>query len=83
MVSNVYSVRDTKVGFSDPFICPNDSAASRALSFSFNNATNMVSYSPADFNLYRIGTFDSDTGLIEKCLPEFVCCALDFVDKTL
>jgi len=83
MLYNVYSVRDSKVGFGNPFVDVGDSSAKRGFFFAFSNSSSMVSFSPADFSLYHIGTFDSDTGAIEKIAPTFVCCASDFVGKEL
>lgn len=81
MIYNVYSVRDSKVGFGNPFVDASDPSAKRGFFFAFSNPSSLVNFSPADFSLYRIGTFDSDSGVIEKILPEYVCCAIDFVGK--
>lgn len=81
MEYNVYSVRDCKVGFGNPFIDVSDSSAQRGFFFAYSNPSSMVNFSPNDFSLYRIGRFDSDKGIIERVTPEFICCAVDFVGK--
>lgn len=81
MLYNVYSVRDSKVGYGNPFVDLSDSSAVRGFNFAFSNPTSMVNFSPSDFSLYRIGSFDSDKGIIERVTPEFICCAVDFVGK--
>lgn len=81
MLYNVYSVRDAKVGFGNPFVDVSDSSAKRGFHYAFLNPSSMVNFSPSDFSLYRIGSFDSDKGIIERLTPEFICCAADFVGK--
>ena len=83
MLYNVYSVRDSKVGFGNPFVDVGHASAQRGFFYAYANATNIVNFSPADFSLYYIGTFDTDTGALEKIAPTFVCCATDFIGKEL
>ena len=62
----VYSYRDNKVGFMSPMIDQNDDSAIRGFSYAINNREGIMGFSPADFDLYQIGVFDSDTGIIES-----------------
>lgn len=60
MKYNIYSIQDVMVGFNAPFIMKNDELALRSYkSFLKDNA-----YS-ADMRLFRLGTFDEETGAIE------------------
>lgn len=70
----VYCVRDTKVGFDTQFIVQaNEPAAIRGFTYMVNNPGNMPSFAPADFELYRIGEFETDSGVFSAQIPaEFV-----------
>lgn len=67
----IYSVRDVNVGFNQPFCDVNDDAAIRGFAYAVNNS-DIMAFTPKDFDLYRIGEFQNDTGMIESCLPELV-----------
>ncbi len=65
----MYSYRDRLVGFGKPLIDISDQTAIRGFSFQVNNPDGLENFSPKDYELYRIGTFDADTG---KIIPEEV-----------
>lgn len=70
----LYCVRDNKVGFQPQILVEqNDASAIRGFSFAIDNPQGIMNYSPADFDLFKIGDFDVDTGKIESCVPENVC----------
>lgn len=72
---NIYSVRDTAVGeFLLPWYFKNDAAAVRALGDSVNKPSedNQFYQHPEHFQLYRIGSFDGESGSISPVIPEFV-----------
>lgn len=70
----LYCVRDNKVGFQPQILVEqNDASAVRGFSFAINNPQGIMNYSPTDFDLFKIGDFDVDTGKIESCVPENVC----------
>lgn len=79
MLYNVYSVYDVKTGYNTPFTDVNDDSAARGFGYAFKNGNNIYNYAPEDFRLYRIGTYDSDTGVLNACVPQFVCEASSFV----
>lgn len=66
----MYCVRDTKVGF-DPqiIIQANESAAVRGFKFLISNPEAMQGKFPEDYELYQVGEFDTDSGLIVSCAP--------------
>lgn len=70
----VFSIRDTKVGFDTQFIVQaNEGAAKRGFSYMINNPQSMTSYAPADFQLFKVAVFDTESGIIESVNPpEFV-----------
>lgn len=77
MTMYLYSVKDHKFIFAEPFISPDDSTAKRFFSMRVNNPQsgfNVMNYAPADFDLFRVGKFDTESGKIDECWPiEFIC----------
>lgn len=76
MIKNLYSIKDSKVGYGQPFISHSDATAIRELHSAVNSprGTTMIAECPEDFSLYALGSFNTDTGeLISKC--EFICNA--------
>ena len=68
----IYSIRDVHVGFMAPRLDSNDQTARRAFAFEVNNQEGVMSFSAKDFDLYKIGYFEQETGQIETILPELV-----------
>lgn len=70
----VYSVRDLKGSFGSPFLSANDSVAVRSFAYQFSHDDSVMSFSIDDFDLYKIGEMDIDTGLILGVSPvEMIC----------
>ena len=72
MKAPVFSYRDNKVGFLSPFVDTNEDTAIRGFSFAINSRDGVMGFSPADFDLYKVGVFDSETGCFESMLPVLV-----------
>lgn len=73
MKYGLYSVRDQKVGFMPPLTDQSEQSAIRGFAFAINNPENIMNFSPKDFDLYRVGEFDADKGvLIPLDIPELV-----------
>lgn len=68
----IYSYRDTKVGFMPPQCDQTEQAAVRGFGFAVNGNNGIMNYSPADFDLYKLGEFDTETGNIEAIMPQFI-----------
>lgn len=68
MNMNLYSVRDVNVGFNQPFVEVNDETAIRGFAYAVNNS-DIMGFKPQDFDLYCVGTFDTDCGKIEPMYP--------------
>lgn len=79
MTYNVYSIRDVKTNFGNPFIDSSDESAIRGFGLAFSSSSPLVAYAPSDFELYRIGKFDSLSGHLTDELPTFICSASSFV----
>lgn len=78
MTYNVYSIKDAKTGFANPYIDVNDDSAARGFALAYANSNPLLSFAPADFSLYCIGKFDSVSGHLTEVLPRFVCDASSF-----
>ena len=68
----LFSIRDNKVGFQLPFCDQNEQAAIRGFAFAINGNDGMMNFSPADYDLYNIGVFDTEKGTIETDIPVLV-----------
>lgn len=69
----IYSMRDSKVGFGTPFVETSDVTAQRGFAFAINNKDGIMGFSPSDFDLYRLGWFDTESGQIgSEDVPFFI-----------
>lgn len=63
----IYCIKDTKVGFMNPFVQPNDAVAVREFANLVNsNGSSVVSVNYQDMELYKLGSYSQDTGVIES-----------------
>lgn len=66
MILEIYSVYDNVAKcFSQPFYQVNEGVARRNIAACVNNKEHNYSVAPADYELYRVGKFDDQTGAIE------------------
>ena len=73
MQLTAYSVQDTKTAaFGTPFFSQNDETAIRSFQMLSKDTNSVVAFAPQDFRLFRLGVFDDQSGVIEKCQPEFL-----------
>lgn len=62
----VYSIRDIKAGtYGTPFFQPQDGVAVRSFIDLSMNADSVVGKHPEDFELWCIGEYDGDIGLLQ------------------
>lgn len=69
---NVYSVKDIKANiWGSPFFQRNDVTAIRALRNEVNadNSASLIATNPEDFEIYRVGVFDENTGALTGETP--------------
>lgn len=73
MKQKVYSIRDLKAGFWPPQIQVNDEIAKRNFAFTVTNNDGVIGFQPSDFDLYYIGEFEEQTGvMIPADIPQLV-----------
>lgn len=67
MIYGVYSMRDSKTGFTNLTLDSNDESAVRNFTHALTVSDGLFQTFPQDFALLRLGSFDTDTG---KLTPE-------------
>lgn len=73
MTANIYTVKDEMTGnFLNPTTIKTDQEAIRMFKYQINN-TAIWTDNPEDFSLYKVGTFDDETGTIIGITPEKIC----------
>ena len=77
----MFSIRDTKTGFTPPTCDQSEQSAIRGFGFAVNNREGVMNYAPKDFDLFKVGEFDSDTGEIVSCMPEFIVNATSLIGE--
>lgn len=81
MVFGIYAIKDVYTGYLNPTFEGNDSVARRNFEHAVCRADSLLYSHPNDYDLYRIGTFDSETGVIISCVPELIVGASSIVSK--
>lgn len=70
MKLNCYSIYDRKaLQYHPPFFQSTDGAAVRSFADLVNDAQSTISRHPADYVLYKVGTYDDQVGLMEAASP--------------
>lgn len=67
MVYKIFCIKDTMVGFMQPFLQVNEAVAVREFTNIVNSeGSSIVSQNFKDMELYCLGSFNQDTGTIEN-----------------
>lgn len=77
----MYSIRDKATCFMQPVCEQTEKTAIRNFSVAVNNGA--LQFQCEDFDLYKIGYFDGESGELEHILPEFVCNGANLKKVTL
>lgn len=74
MKIGVYAIRDKHTGFLEPRLSVNDNVAIRGFANAINNSPvgSDLGFAPGDFDFYKLGEFDTDTGMYDCHIPEFI-----------
>lgn len=75
----MYAIRDQKVGFMAPTVDQSDQSAIRNFSYAINGNDGIMNYSPKDFDLFKVGEFDTEKGEIIPCMPENICSGVSVI----
>jgi len=69
----IYAISDSKMeAFNRPFVLPADGAAIRAFQDEINNKDSELSKHPKDYDLYCVGLWDEETGIISECKTKLI-----------
>lgn len=80
MLNNLYSIKDTKMGFQQILILPNNAAAIRWFGDVVLNKESPYNKHPEDYQLFKVGTMNDETGeLLAEC--QFLENATAFFNK--
>jgi len=88
MTQNSYSIKDAKANtFGTPYFALNDQVAVRSFKQAANDENTTINKNPEDFNLYRVGKFDDQSGeFTPEKQPQFITGALvdqDTVEESI
>lgn len=68
----IYSYRDNKSAFGSPILEMNEYTAIRGFSYAINAKDGLMNAYPGDYDLYKVGEFDSEKGVIDGITPVLV-----------
>lgn len=69
MIVGIYAMRDELTGFLTPTFEQNDKVAMRNFEYALTRKDTLLFASAKDFDLFKIGTFDSDNAKITEINP--------------
>lgn len=73
MIYTLYAIRDKFQGFMSPQPDQSDESAKRNFAFAINNNPGIMGFAPADFDLFAVGSFDSQSGKVTEIVQQFIC----------
>lgn len=76
MKYGVYVIRDMLTGYLTPTVDVNDKSAARNFVHAITRTDGIFHSHPQDFDLLRIGNYDSETGVVSDCEHELVAVGL-------
>lgn len=80
MTYGLYSIRDHYASFGAVFGHANQNTAKRYFARIVTNSDTDAAFSPSDYDLYHVGDFDDQSGVVSVVEPiEFICNGLDMV----
>lgn len=80
MIYKMYSNKDELSGFLPPIPFTNEEMAKRYFKTLMETNTDML-HNPEDFNLYYLGTYDTESGtfIMDKTEPQRIAKGVDYV----
>lgn len=76
MIYSIYSIKDDKTAYLEPMLDINDASAMRNFHNAILKKGSLFDTHSADYSLFKIGEFDTDTGSIRPIENEFICSAI-------
>ena len=82
MISKMFAIYDSKAeSYNAPFCFGAVGQAVRAFADLANDQQSNIAKHPADYNLFEVGTYDDQIGIVEAVTHINLGCALTFVDQ--
>jgi hypothetical protein len=72
MKLGMYAIKDAKTGFMTPTVDANDASALRNFEHAVNQPDSLLNSHPNDFSLFKLASFDTDSGVCEVLPVPFV-----------
>lgn len=69
MIYHVYAIRDVYTGFLTPTVDQSDPVAVRNFAHAVLNGNSLMLSHPQDYDFYRIGEYDTDSGMLTPQIP--------------
>lgn len=74
MKLEIYTIRDKKTDvYNTPFFQRSVEEAMRTIADAANDERTHLAKFPDDFEIYRLGSFNDNSGKIDPVIPTFVC----------
>lgn len=82
MIYNVYSIRDELTGYMNITLDVNDNTAIRNFKHAVNSKDLLFNTNPKDYTLYKIGTFETDNGILIPLTPiEYIVNGTSIIEE--
>lgn len=83
MITHLYSIHDSKAqAYNSPFAFHRDEQAMRTFSDCIRSPEHTFSKNPADYTLFKIGTYDDEQGDIQPNVPYSLGNGVEFLTDT-
>lgn len=83
MILKIFAIYDAKAeAYNQPFFLHNEGQATRGFSDAVNDKNSIMGKHPADFTLFRIGTFDDSTSTITSESPIVLGVGVEFQEHS-
>lgn len=69
MTYGIYAIKDAKTTFMPANVDYNDASAIRNFEFAARQPDSLLQSHPADYSLWKLGTFDNESGVIVSLWP--------------
>lgn len=81
MLKHIYAIRDYKVGYTNLVVEDNEDVAIRSLKMALRNPDTLFYNEPKDFALFRLGTYNTETGDIIPNEPILVAEVYNLISE--
>ena len=81
MLKHIYAIRDYKVGYTNLIVEDNEDVAIRSLKMALRNPDTLFYNEPKDFALFRLGTYNTETGDIIPNEPILVAEVYNLISE--